>query len=81
MNGVTKKIIKNNVCTDFNSVWWKYCMMFACQFDNNMFAMLLFEGICHSNSKNESILLQRAMLGAGLQNRAPTASGARSWYK
>jgi hypothetical protein len=33
-------------------------MMFACQFDNNLFALLLFDGIYHSNSKNESILLQ-----------------------
>jgi hypothetical protein len=54
-------------------------MMFACQFGNNLFALLLFEGICHSNSKYESISLQRAMLGVGLQNRTPTTSGARSW--
>jgi hypothetical protein len=53
--------------------------MFACQLDNNLFALLLFERICHSNSKNESILynelrlelvyrtelLQRAGLGVG----------------
>jgi hypothetical protein len=44
-----KQIIKNNVCTDFNSFWWKCCLMFACQFDNNMFALLLFEGICQNN--------------------------------
>jgi hypothetical protein len=50
-------------------------MMIACQFDNNLFALLLFEGICHSNSKNESISLQRATLGAGLQNRTPTLAG------
>jgi hypothetical protein len=56
-------------------------MMFACQFDNNLFALLLFEEICHSNSKNESISLQRATLGSGLQNRTPTTSGARSWYE
>jgi hypothetical protein len=29
-------------------------MMFAYQFDNNLFALPLFEGICHSNSKKES---------------------------
>jgi hypothetical protein len=56
-------------------------MMFACRFDNNLFALLLFEGICHSNSKDKSISLQRATLGAALQNRTPTISGARSWYK
>jgi hypothetical protein len=56
-------------------------MMFARQFDNNVFALLLFERICHSNSKNERISLLRATLGAGLQNRTPTTSGARSWYE
>jgi hypothetical protein len=61
-----KKSLKKKLCTDFNFVWWKCCMMFACQFDNNLFAMLLFEGILHSNSKNESIWLQRATLGVGL---------------
>jgi hypothetical protein len=50
--------------------------MFACQFDKNLFALLLFEGISLSNSKNESISLQRAALGAGLQNGTPTTSGA-----
>jgi hypothetical protein len=54
-------------------------MMFACQFDNNLFALLLFEGICYGNSKakvyrynelrSELVyrieLLQRAGLGAG----------------
>jgi hypothetical protein len=49
-------------------VWWNCCMMFACHFDNSLFALLLFEGICHKNSKNESISLQRAFLGGGLQN-------------
>jgi hypothetical protein len=58
-----KKKNKNNVCTNFNSGWWKCFMMFACQFDNNLFALLLFEGICRSNSKTESISLQRATLG------------------
>jgi hypothetical protein len=53
-------------------------MMFACQFDNNLFPLLLFEGSCHSNSKNKSISLQRATLGVGQQNRTPTTSGARS---
>jgi hypothetical protein len=38
-------------------------MMFACQFDNNLFALVLFEGIRHSNSKDESISLQQATLG------------------
>jgi hypothetical protein len=42
---------KNNLSTDFNSVWWKCCMMFACQFDNNLFTLLLFDGNGHSNSK------------------------------
>jgi hypothetical protein len=56
-------------------------MMFACQFANNLFALLLFEGIDHSNNQNDSILLQRAMLRAGLQNRTPTTSGPRSWYE
>jgi hypothetical protein len=56
-------------------------MMFACQFDNNLFVLLLFEEICHSNCKNDRISLQRAMLGAGLQNRTPTTTGARSWYE
>jgi hypothetical protein len=56
-------------------------MMFACQFDKNLFVLLLFEGICHSNSKNESISLQPATLGAGLQNRTPSMSGAWSWYE
>jgi hypothetical protein len=55
--------------------------MFACQFDNNLFALLLFEGICYSNSINESISLQRATLGVGLQNRTPTMSGAQSSYE
>jgi hypothetical protein len=54
-------------------------MTFACQFDNNLFALLLFEGICHSNSKNQSISLQRAKVGVGLQNRTQTTSRARSW--
>jgi hypothetical protein len=31
--------------------------------------------------KNESISLQRAKLGVGLQNRTPTRSGVRSWYE
>jgi hypothetical protein len=44
-------------------------MMFACQFDNNLFALLLFEGICRSSSKNGSISPQRAR--AGLQSRTP----------
>jgi hypothetical protein len=54
--------------------------MFACYFDKNLFALLLFEGICHSYSQNKSISLQRAKLGLGLQNRI-TTSGARSWYE
>jgi hypothetical protein len=56
-------------------------MMFACQFYNNLFALLLFEWICRSNSQNENKLPQQATLGVGLQNRTPTTSGARSWYK
>jgi hypothetical protein len=56
-------------------------MIFACQFDNNLFALLLSEGICYSNSKNVSISLQRASLGVGLQNRTPTMSWAWSWYE
>jgi hypothetical protein len=60
-----KKSLKNNVCADFISDWWKCCMMFACQFDNNLFALPLSEGICHSNSKNECISLQRAKLCDG----------------
>jgi hypothetical protein len=56
-------------------------MMFTCPFDNNLFGLLLFEGICHSNSKTERISLQRATLGVGLQNRTPTTSGARSLYE
>jgi hypothetical protein len=75
-----KKIIKNHLCTDFNSVRWKCCMMLACQCDDNLFALLLFEVMCHSNSKNES-KLQQATLGAVLQKRTPTMSGARSWYE
>jgi hypothetical protein len=67
---------------------FKFCLvemlhdvsLFACQFDNNSFALLLFEGMYHSNSKNKIISLQRATLGAGLQNRTPT-SYARSWYE
>jgi hypothetical protein len=46
----------------------------------NLFALPLFEGICHNNSQNKSISL-RAKLGVGLQNRTPTMSGARSWYE
>jgi hypothetical protein len=62
-------------------VWWN-CTMFACQLDNNLFALPLFEGICHGNSTNNSISLQRATLGAGLQNRTTTTtSGAWSWCK
>jgi hypothetical protein len=53
-------------------------MMFAFHFDNTLFAFLLFEGICLNNSKNESISLQRAMLGAGLQNRTPYNERRRS---
>jgi hypothetical protein len=30
--------------------------------------------------KMKEFWLQRATLGAGLQNRTPTTSGARSWY-
>jgi hypothetical protein len=56
-------------------------MKFACHFDKNLFGLLLFEGICHSNSQKKSISLQRAKLGVGLQNRTPTTSGARSWYE
>jgi hypothetical protein len=69
MSGVTqKKNHKKILCTDFNSVWWK-CMMFACQFDNNSFALLFFEGVCHSNSKIESkVYIDTA-----------TTSGVRSW--
>jgi hypothetical protein len=52
-------------------------MMFACQFANNLFTLLLLEGIC----KNESISLQRATLAAGLQNRTPTTSAARTGTK
>jgi hypothetical protein len=59
-----------------NVVW---CLLVT--LTRTVFALLLFEGICRSNSKNESISLQRATLGAGLQNRTPTTSGARSWYK
>jgi hypothetical protein len=69
MSGVTKKKQKK-LSTNFNSVRWQCCMMFACQFDNNLFALLLFEGICHSNSKYESISLQRATLGIELLQRA-----------
>jgi hypothetical protein len=56
-------------------------MMFACQFDNNFYALLLFEGICHSNSEHKSISnnelhpelvyrieLQRAGLRAGTKS-------------
>jgi hypothetical protein len=49
-------------------------MMFACPFDNNLFALLLYEGIFCYSFKNESISLQRATLGAGVQNRTPTTS-------
>jgi hypothetical protein len=85
MGGVTKKksLKTEDYALILNSVWWKCCMMFACQFDNNLFALILCEGICHSNSKNESKdrYVQRATLGAGLQNRTPTRSGDRSWYE
>jgi hypothetical protein len=57
---------KINSFTDLNSVWWKCYIMFACQFDNNLSALLLFEGFCHSYSKNEIISLRRATLAAGL---------------
>jgi hypothetical protein len=56
-------------------------MMFACQFDSNLFALLLFEGICQSNSKNESISLQQAGLGAGLQNKSLQRAGLRAGMK
>jgi hypothetical protein len=37
MGGVTKNNLeKNNLCTDFISVWWKCCIMFACQFDKKL---------------------------------------------
>jgi hypothetical protein len=75
-----KRIIQY-LCTYFNSVWWKCCMMFACQFDKNLIALLLFEGIFFNLFKNESISLQRATLRAGLQNRTPTTSWARSWHE
>jgi hypothetical protein len=39
--------------------------MFACQFGNNLLVLLVFEGICHSNRKNEKYIA--------------TTSYARSW--
>jgi hypothetical protein len=54
--------------------------MFACQFDNNLFALLLIEGFVYLFT-NESISLQRAKLRVGLQNRTPTMSGAQGWYE
>jgi hypothetical protein len=47
MSSVTKNHKKIIHAPGFNSVWWKCCMIFACQFDNNLFALLLFEGISH----------------------------------
>jgi hypothetical protein len=44
-------------------------MTCACQFDNNAFALLLFEGICLLFIKKESISLQQATLEACLQNK------------
>jgi hypothetical protein len=76
-----KKSLKNHSCTDVNSFWWKCCVMSACHLENTLLEMLLFEGICHSNSKNESISLQRAMLEAGLQNGTPATSRAWSLYE
>jgi hypothetical protein len=55
-------------------------MTFACRLASNLFALLLFEGICQSNSKYERILLQRGTLTASIQNRT-TTSGAQSWYE
>jgi hypothetical protein len=57
------QIIKNNLYTDFNSDW----LSDDCQFDQSVFALLMFEGICHSNSKYESNI--------------STTSGAQSWYE
>jgi hypothetical protein len=52
-------------------------MTFACQFDNNWFALLLFEGICHTNSKNEKYI---ATTSYALSWSLVT-SRARSWYE
>jgi hypothetical protein len=56
-------------------------MMFACHFDKNLFALLLFEGINHSHSQNKSISLERVKLGVGhrieLQQRVGLGVGTK----
>jgi hypothetical protein len=79
MSGVTqKKIIKNNLCTYFISVWWQCCMMIVSQFDNNLlcfclkrFAIAIVKMKVYRYNKLRSKLvyrielLQRAGLGTG----------------
>jgi hypothetical protein len=53
----------------------------CCQFENNLFVLLLFEGI--GLLFIQSISLQRALVThrAGLQNKTPTTTGAWCWYE
>jgi hypothetical protein len=69
---------KYDLCTNFNSVWWKWCVMFACHFDKNLFALLCLKGFviaivktkvyCYNKLRSELVyilLLQPAGLEAG----------------
>jgi hypothetical protein len=75
-----KEIIKK-LCTNFNSVWWKCCMIFACHFDKNLFALLLFKGICHSNNKKKvsryNELSSELIYRIELQQRAGLGDGTK----
>jgi hypothetical protein len=63
MSGVTQKNYKKIIYAPILILFGGNvvtCMMFACYFDKNLFALLLFEGICNSNRQNKSISLQQA---------------------
>jgi hypothetical protein len=74
-----QKTLSNNVSVNFSSVWWKCCMMFACQFDNNFLRCFCLKGFViaivktkvyrHNEQRSELVyrveLLQQARLRAG----------------
>jgi hypothetical protein len=44
-------------------------LMFACQFDNNLFALLLSEGICHSNRVKTKVYRYSALRSELVYNK------------
>jgi hypothetical protein len=63
-----KTLLKKNSCSDFNSVWWKYCTMLGCCFDNvNCLSCFCLQGfICNLFLKRKRTFFIRMVRNTSL---------------